>query len=112
MVQAMIRIGDGSEMRFEMNGHAGMGEPGNDLVCAAASILAQTLIQSLCLDRDIRDGKDRLQCNWQMSAGHAEADIRARGKRRTAARAKMEMLSDGMKLLEDAFPEAIHVQRK
>lgn len=34
------------KLRAEMNGHAGYSDEGNDIVCASASILIQTLAQS------------------------------------------------------------------
>ena len=35
------------ENRLTVKGHAGYAEPGKDIVCAAVSILAQNLIQSI-----------------------------------------------------------------
>lgn len=112
MIEASITIGDGRRMDMEMDGHAGAGDAGHDLVCAAASILAQAAVVSLCEDRDARGADDRLQCNWLLQLGHAEISVKARGKWRNIAKGKMQMLADGLQLLQDAFPEAIHVRRE
>lgn len=63
-------IYDESNNVLEISGHAGAGEPGEDLVCAAVTILMRTLEASvmdnrarLCPTVCHKDGYARIQCN-------------------------------------------------
>jgi uncharacterized protein YsxB (DUF464 family) len=63
----MITITRGKD-RITIYGHAGFAEPGKDIVCAAVSTLAQTLIQSVekltadVIEYDVKPG--RLYIKW------------------------------------------------
>lgn len=100
----------GCEVEIEMVGHAGY-NPGNDIVCAAASMLGQTFAQNL-LDMGYR----RELCTMRMDPldkGQVLAYGKANG---TVSAIRLETMADtvitGFKLLAEEFPEHIKLQER
>ncbi|SHG88451.1 ribosomal-processing cysteine protease Prp [Tepidibacter thalassicus] len=67
MIRVRIkRNSEGNIIEFSINGHAGFAEHGQDVVCAAVSVLSQTAVLGICdyakvnCEFNIDDGK--LQC--------------------------------------------------
>lgn len=71
-----------TEESVTVDGHADYAEPGSDIVCAAVSILAQNLIQSI-------EGLTRDSIAYHAMPGHIDIDIKN--------------LSERGKLLVDSF---------
>lgn len=94
-------------MRLEMDGHAGAERVnGIDEVCAAASILAQTLGQTgaACIDRG-----EAAHMEYAFEDGHALVDILpVEGKREIIAD-KVQVILTGFALLAEYRPECIQL---
>lgn len=78
-------------------GHANYAEPGQDIVCAAVSVLVQTLIQSiedLCTDR----------IEYDMSAGLV--DIK-HGNLSAQAHLLMDSFFVGCQMIADEYPHNV-----
>lgn len=80
-----------------ITGHANYAEPGQDIVCAAVSVLVQTLIQSiedLCTDR----------IEYDMSAGLV--DIK-HGNLSAQAHLLMDSFFIGVQMIADEYPHNV-----
>lgn len=99
----MIRVYyDDEEMTLDMMGHAGgeRNEEGHDLVCAAASILLQTLASSGGRYGDVdylfESGKGHVQLKPQSRAWHD-------------AQRLLTYTMDGIELLRRRYPQCIEI---
>jgi uncharacterized protein YsxB (DUF464 family) len=80
-----------------ITGHANYAKPGQDIVCAAVSVLVQTLIQSiedLCTDR----------IEYDMSAG--SVDIK-HGNLSAQAHLLMDSFFIGCQMIADEYPHNV-----
>lgn len=85
--------------RVRLIGHADGGEPGRDLICAAASVLAHTLA-SLVYELDGEDADIRLRSG--------DALIACKGDGRTEQiTAVFDTVCRGFSLLGEQFPECV-----
>ena len=82
-----------------IKGHAGYAEPGKDIVCAAVSILTQTLIKSF---EDITAAKIK----YSISPG--TADIKYRDLT-GSAHTLLNSFFIGIKMLADEYPEYVQL---
>lgn len=107
MIQATINM---DALYIQLEGHAMTGEPGKDLVCAAASILLQALMESCVRDEKRSDGA--VEVHYATGSGYADCDIdpEPQTEWHTRSRAKLELVADGLRLLERSHPEAIDVE--
>lgn len=100
----MIRVHiDPDTLWFRMEGHADFGPVGSDIVCAAATMLASTLISSTH-DR-VADGEVQ-QCCLQPG----KAMLHVTPKRRKACEACKVMFESthrGFRLLAQSYPDNI-----
>ena len=98
----MIRISiDVNGLRFSMDGHAGYGPVGSDIVCAACTILATTLI-SRCVH--IAEPGDITECI--LEPGAARLEIKPlRRKLRAECRVIFAAFREGFELLAQRYPE-------
>ena len=102
---------DWGSLRIELKGHAEAGEPGKDLVCAAISILVQTLARTL----------QRAEQRGRTKFG---ADVQEKGPDKDMIKAlwadpgmgnRMEIKSyyrfcvNGLKLLAEEYPHNVRV---
>lgn len=70
MIQAQFQKSeDGKTLIFTVHGHSGQAEPGQDIVCAAASILAYTVAQMVNTMHE--DGKLKKHPRIRMDSGDA-----------------------------------------
>ncbi len=93
------------EYRLRIEGHAGAGKPGEDLVCAAVTALAWTLIDALEQDDDFR-----AEIFLDQTAGIM--DLRCDPDSDEAAekcRYLLEIICGGLKLLEEHYPAHVRV---
>lgn len=90
--------------RLTIEGHAYAGEPGHDLVCAAASILAHTLAANV-------ENMERISQVTQgvavLEPGKAEIACRARGKFSAMTQYRMDAVCVGFEILAQQYPEYI-----
>ena len=101
----MIKVTyDPSSPVMEVAGHAGTAEYGRDLVCAAASILTQTLSEAVRNDAEcflptvyVTNGKARVACNAQL--GH-----------RKRCREVFNTIFTGYELLAGLYPDVIRTE--
>lgn len=95
-----VRMGD---CYLELTGHAGWGQRGQDVVCAAATCLAYTLAYNLqCLDAG------------DLVARLDPGDILIQAAPEREARKYFRFVQRGLRMLEQNYPENIfcHVVRK
>lgn len=103
----MIKVSyDPDELYIRMIGHAGAdrNEEGHDLVCASASMLIYTLVESA--------GRDDAVCrvSYTLESGNAKVRIRpCEPKAYEHCRIKLETILDGMRLLEKRYPNCIEL---
>lgn len=100
----MIRVNvnvDG--LSFGMEGHADFGPVGSDIVCAAATMLASTLIQNMTRRLD----KSEIQ-GCALNSGYALLNVNPVRKRaRRECRAVFAATLDGFELLAQRYPEHV-----
>ena len=105
----MIRVSsDRCIDRFivSVEGHAGYSEKGEDVVCAAASVLAFTLYRAISLLDE--EGEVSL-FSHSISKGDAEFDFTVKERALEKAQAVVDSIMEGYLLLEDNFPECVRV---
>lgn len=85
----MIRV-DCSPGRLTLRGHAGCGPKGGDIVCAAVSILVETLARSLP-EGDVQLGQG--YGAFRFAPGNPEVEFALRG----------------LGLLAESYPENVHL---
>ena len=87
--------------RMTVTGHAGQGPKGADLVCAACSILAYTLVRRV---RALDPAAVRVR-----DEGDFELFVRAAGGQEAACRGAFETVRAGFELLAENYPKAVKV---
>ena len=95
--------------RLKINGHAGYaaanGLPeGSDIVCAAVSILGQTLAQYLM---DLEADGEAVIYQREILAGKIDIRAMIKPKRTREAEQAAEVIKRGFDLLEERYPEYI-----
>ena len=91
-----------------VEGHAGAGSKGSDVVCAAVSVLTRTIVRVLSLRKDITiRGNIPGQGNFQMEADYAEE-----GREYLAAAGAF--LYEGLMSVASEFPDncTVNVERR
>lgn len=82
--------------KVTMQGHAGMGEGGNDIVCAAASMLLTGCVYGL--------KKAEVQgLHFRLDAGDAEISV-PKGLENDV---RIEAMLDGLEMLAATYPQAV-----
>ncbi len=84
-----------------VRGHAGSGEPGHDLVCAAASVLAHTL----AANARALEAHGEAAATAELRAGEATICCRPAEERRTEVRLLFDAVCLGFALLARDYPE-------
>lgn len=100
----MIRVVvDVEHLNFAMEGHADFGPVGSDIVCAAATMLASTLIQNMTrrLDKSEIPG-------CVLNSGYALLNVNPIRKRmRNECRIVFAAILQGFELLAQRYPEHV-----
>ena len=91
---------------MHVEGHAGYGTGSTDVVCAAASMLAQTMTQWAA---DHRGGIRRMDA-FEHRDGFVHLDFWARRDCAEEAGTAMGVIEGGFRLLMDRYPGHIHVR--
>ena len=92
-----------------MQGHAGSGEVGHDLVCASASILVYTLASFAKNTHKARQNKKLV---IKLNEGDAEVSFKARPRYKTAITLVCDAICGGFQLLAYNYPENISYEIK
>jgi len=107
MIHAVFYRQDGAIVEFAVSGHAGFGDLGQDVVCAAVSALTQgTLIGleevlGLEVDAEVAHDEGRLSCRLPAE----EDEARSRGAALLA-----ETLLRSLRSIEAGYPNAVQVR--
>ena len=96
-------------MRLTVQGHAGSGEVGHDLVCASASILVYTLASFAKNTHKARQNKKLV---IKLNEGDAEVSFKARPRYKTAITLVCDAICGGFQLLAYNYPENISYEIK
>lgn len=103
----MIRVSF-SENSFQMTGHAGFAAAGQDIVCAAASMLAYTVAFNVWLAN--KYGKLEPSYEIQMQPGDVRISCRPKEVYREEIRLLFEYVRRGFELLKNNYPDNIVMQ--
>lgn len=98
-------IYDRENLRLTVRGHAGSAEPGHDLVCAAASILAYTC--AACVDAADVENK-----TLHLYPGDAEISCRAGEETAENLRREMDAVCRGFEILRRKEPRFVDFEKK
>lgn len=90
--------------RLTVEGHAKSGEPGRDLVCASASMLAYTLAANVANMAD--NGQVRAPV-MNMSSGSAEVSCNPISRYKATVTLAFDAVCTGFELLARNYPENI-----
>ena len=91
--------------RLTLDGHAGGGPRGQDIICAAESMLTQALLQTLI---DLEEEK-KCSVDWIGSAegGYLQVDAAAAAGYEETIETCFRMTVTGLRMLEERYPEHI-----
>ena len=96
----------GGDLTADIAGHAGYGPPGQDIVCAAVSMLAQALAASL--ERAQEKGL-LVACCCQVEEGDVHIRARAAPSGLPVIRGMTEVIRTGYRLLAEQYPGYVTV---
>ena len=95
-----VRYGRGNYW-MEIDGHAGAGEPGQDIVCAAATMLMRTLEEA------VQRHGESMRPGIRHRAGYARIQCSPARGARTRCRTIFETVFVGYELLSERYPEHV-----
>ena len=108
MVEIRLRAWPDGRLGLQVRGHALCGPAGQDVVCAAVSALALTAAETA--RRLHRQGLLAELPETVLRSGFAAVSVRPKGCARHRVRQQLQVIVDGLQLLEREFPR--HVQVK
>jgi uncharacterized protein YsxB (DUF464 family) len=90
---------------FKLNGHAGFAKSGDDIVCSAVSVLAQTAVQGLKMVADI-------DIKYEVKDGYLSCDLpnELTEKQMIMSTAILETMFVGLKNIEQNYKKHIYVR--
>lgn len=96
------------ECTLDMTGHAGAAEEGQpDLVCCACSTAAQWLLYSL---EELKERTGKIEkITYSMDKGEMHIKVRPKEYGRISTRARLQYAIECFEMLEDAYPDKIHM---
>lgn len=97
---------DKKKLCLELEGHAGAGVPGQDLVCCAASILVYTLAANV---RRMRSRGWVEEAKIRLTPGDARIICSPYETMRECVTARMDAICLGFWMLEKEYPEFVKV---
>lgn len=97
-----------NRLKLTMEGHAGSGVKGRDIVCAAESMLTQALLQTLL---DMQDGK-KLALDWSGSPqiGFLQIEAAPAEGYREVTETCFRVAVTGLRMLEEKYPDYIRLK--
>lgn len=109
MVVARFTMDETRDMvSLHVKGHAGMNNPGNDIVCSAASILAYTLAQNI----KTAEAREKLKYRPKIKLSEGDAIISCRVKKDDYAEIihAFLVIQTGYVLLAHNYPQFVAVE--
>lgn len=103
MIHVKFEYGENGSLTLRVNGHAGKAEYGQDIVCAAATMLAYTLAQNVSKYRLGLKGRPKIQ----MKEGDIIIRCRPKDRHRDQLRLVYETIGEGYRLLAHNYPDAM-----
>ena len=95
-----------SRMRLEVDGHAGGGEKGKDLICAGVS----AIISALCEALRLAENRGRCESECEDEDGHAEVWAFPSMGYSNEIRAYFKMCIAGLRLIARTYPGNVKVE--
>ena len=108
MTQARM---DWKWMELTLDGHAGAGEKGQDLVCAAISMLSQALVTAL-QELEHKTGCTRVKWSGTPEEGRLKVRATVNWTNLTLVRAYFEVAVTGLRMLGERYPEYIRLEEE
>lgn len=99
---------DWKHMVLELDGHAGYAPAGQDIVCAAISILSQALANALA-EIDMKYGMARMECCMQ-EKGKMKISAQVCWANLSMIRGCFEVAVTGLRLLAEKYPDYIELE--
>ena len=93
--------------RLTIEGHAYSGDPGHDLVCASASILAFTLADRVGAMAAAQQVKEPIR---ELAPGKAEISCKPNTRYKATVTLIFDSICAGFELLAHNYPENIHYE--
>ena len=98
-----------SKNRVTVSGHAGAGEKGNDIVCAAVSALTLTLGENI---RVLRDTGSLTEYTVQVKEGSAELSCKAVAGMESVVRCIFGAVCCGFELIQSMHPAHVRYREQ
>ena len=98
---------NGGRFRVAIDGHAGYGDYGSDIVCAACSTLGYTLMQQAAAMHEAGALREMRQ---EHAAGHILLDFEAREGAEKAVEAAVQTILGGFALLAEKYPDYVRLE--
>ncbi len=110
MIDTKLEFSEGGKtLVLTIIGHAGMGDAGNDPVCAAASILAYTVAQEVT---DMhKAGKLKKEPHIRLDAGDASVTCKPTKSAYAEALHLYKVAQTGYRLLAHNFPDNLRIKK-
>ena len=99
MTKIVIHIGPDT-MKLSMSGHACYRMDGNDVVCSAASVLGQALVDAIFHTPDIRAAA-------KLERGNLFLEAHYREEQKVCIKNRMAVALSGFQMLQSAYPENV-----
>ena len=97
----------GLEFVLKVEGHAGQAEPGQDIVCSAASILAYTLAQEIKFRH--KDGHLEGEPTIVLEDGDATISCKVKKELEQDMRVVFDTIMSGFELIEHNYPQYLEI---
>ena len=96
-----------ADLTLTSSGHAGAAPKGMDIVCAAISILTESLVMALLDD----EKRGRVKVDWQMNEQDGSLRVHAEPKsgQEPKIRAYFKMAMVGLKAMQEEYPGNIKI---
>ena len=104
MISIVYEIEAGERYSVTMEGHADGGEYGQDVVCAAASMLVYTLAENV---RRLSEGGANKSTRIQLDSGLADIRIAPNNRIKEETETIFEAICAGFELLSEHYPDNV-----
>lgn len=96
---------DEKKFYVRASGHAGAGTMGNDIVCAAVSVLTQTLLNVLTDEEEA----GRIELEWYMKPGEIQIQALPMSAMHGRIKDYFHMAITGLKDIAEQYPQNIRI---
>lgn len=105
MVKVKINPGKGLLI---MDGHAGFGAAGSDIVCSGISAIVQALEYNLELDKD----SEKLELELIKRSGFLRIEAKPREAWRQETEKKFRYTANALRMIKEEYPRAIRIHEE